>query len=131
MDSKGIYGRLMIVFKVKKNLDLAELLDVKVSTVSNWKSGMSDPDLNRLYKKTEPKGINFNWLITGEGEMYNADRSQNDQALIEIGRYLREAMRIACPSCATGADEVQQILLTPATARPLGPVIEYEGEGQD
>lgn len=76
-----ILERLRIFFRVKTMRELAKILGVYESTLSGWKSRKTF-DLLKIYEKAE--GINWHWLITGEGEMgINARKHQELVAQVE------------------------------------------------
>ena len=66
IDSKEILDRAKLAFDISSDVQLAELLGVKKSTLSNWKS-RNTIDYAALFTKCEH--INIDWLITGDGEM--------------------------------------------------------------
>ncbi len=71
MDTKEILVRAKTALGVTSDMQLAELLGVNKSTLSNWKSRNSI-DYEVLFSKC--KHVNYNWLINGEGEMLNSAR---------------------------------------------------------
>lgn len=66
IDSKEILDRAKLAFDISSDVQLAELLGVKKSTLSNWKS-RNTIDYAALFTKCEH--VNIDWLITGDGEM--------------------------------------------------------------
>ena len=66
MKTNLIIERLFIYFKVDTNAALAQKLGVSATTLSNWKS-RNTINYDLIFTKCE--GINFNWLLCGEGEM--------------------------------------------------------------
>ncbi len=69
MNTKEILDRAKVALNVTSDMQLAELLGVNKSTLSNWKSRNSI-DYGVLFSKC--KHINYNWLINGEGDMLNS-----------------------------------------------------------
>lgn len=49
---------------------LATELEVHQSTITNIEHGTTFPKINYLHYFYEKYGLNVNWLITGDGEMY-------------------------------------------------------------
>ena len=76
MDNKGFVERLEKALNVKGNKELAEALGSSATAISNWRTGYSNPKLEFLLNKIEPKGINLHWLLTGEGTMEKDADSQ-------------------------------------------------------
>lgn len=66
IESKEIIKRAKIALNATSDTQLADILGVKKSTLSNWKARNSI-DFNALFSKCGQ--IDYNWLITGEGEM--------------------------------------------------------------
>ena len=66
IDCKEILDRAKLAFDISSDVQLAERLGVKKSTLSNWKS-RNTIDFATLFTKCEH--VNIDWLITGEGEM--------------------------------------------------------------
>lgn len=50
----------------------ANYLGITKQKVSNYKNGVVKPNFEVLQKLSE-KGVNINWLLTGEGEPYKTD----------------------------------------------------------
>ena len=75
--------------KIRKELDLSvvklsEKIEVSANTISAYERGIRCPSLDfglQLYKKLN---ININWFITGEGEMFNGEKSVNNDFCKEI-----------------------------------------------
>lgn len=64
---KLILDTIKYHYKFKTNLEFAAFLGIKPSSLSTWYArNMLDYDL--VHSKCE--GINANWLMTGEGEMF-------------------------------------------------------------
>lgn len=79
VSKSDILSRLKIVAKTNTDSDLAAFLGISRSTLSNWKSrGTIDYDL--VFSKCE--NINYDWLLTGNGEM--SRQSEIQLADIEV-----------------------------------------------
>ncbi len=70
---EDFFKRLELAFEVSGTGQLAKILGVVPTTVSNWKSGRNQPDYETLFTLCEQKSINIHWLIMGEGEMFARD----------------------------------------------------------
>ena len=61
-----ILNRLKMIYNCKTDTDLANALNMKQSTLANWRQRES---LDFIYiLKIIPNNINLNWLFYGEGE---------------------------------------------------------------
>lgn len=62
---------------------LAGELNVHQSTITNIEHGTTFPKISYLYYFFEKYGLNINWLITGEGDMYlrGAGDDGNDKSI--------------------------------------------------
>jgi transcriptional regulator with XRE-family HTH domain len=65
----------------------ARLIGVSQATVSLWEAGKTMPTRTRL-KAFERSGVNIDWLLTGDGEMFNEKAPSHDVA--EIVRLYRQ-----------------------------------------
>ncbi len=77
LDKCVVLDRIKLVYKLKRNAELARLMNVAPNTITNWYS-RGTFDIDKIY--TNCVGVNFHWLLTGEGEMLNSD---NDERHIE------------------------------------------------
>ena len=69
-------GKRFKVFRLSKKKAqnvLAAELQVHQSTITNIEHGTTFPKVNYLHYFYEKYGLNLNWLVTGEGEMYMDD----------------------------------------------------------
>lgn len=55
------------------NSALAKICDLKESTVRNWRSGVSEPDLSDALGIARAGGVTLDWLATGEGPKHPTD----------------------------------------------------------
>lgn len=60
---------------------LASELKVHQSTITNIEHGTTFPKISYLYYFYETYGLNINWLITGDGEMYLRDKALEEENL--------------------------------------------------
>jgi len=74
--AKIILDGLRKYYEIRTYGDLAKFLGVKQNTLSSWISRDSiDEDL--IYRKCD--GISYEWLKTGEGEMFVVPHTYSDQ----------------------------------------------------
>ncbi len=69
---QGILNRLKEAYNIQKDTDLANLLGISKSTLSNWVSRDSI-DFDRVFSLCEH--IDINWLLTGRGSMLKEETS--------------------------------------------------------
>lgn len=65
MDKIAIINRLKEIKQMKADKDFAEFLGISRQTLSNWKSRNS-LDFDLIFEKF--KGLNFHWIVTGQGD---------------------------------------------------------------
>lgn len=70
LDKNLILDRIKELYQLKNNAKLASFLGIPPTTLSSWYS-RNTLDLDIIYEKCV--GINWQWLITGEGSMLRAD----------------------------------------------------------
>lgn len=93
MEKEDLIDRLELAFNVTGTGQLAKLLGVVPTTVSNWKSGRNQPDYERIFTICEQKGINIHWLIMGEGEMFASgvkNKPRETSHYEKLGRAVQE-----------------------------------------
>lgn len=73
LDKPMILDRIKEHYSLKNNADLARFLGVAPNTITNW-YGRKTFDLDIIYTKCV--GVDFNWLLTGEGSMLREDEVQ-------------------------------------------------------
>ncbi len=66
----GIRFKAFRANQKKPQHEMAAELKVHQSTITNIEHGTTFPKISYLYYFFENYGLNINWLITGEGEMY-------------------------------------------------------------
>lgn len=71
IDSREILDRAKVALNATSDMQLADLLGISKSTLSNWRARNS-LDYTILFSKCEH--VNYNWLITGEGDMQNSSK---------------------------------------------------------
>lgn len=70
LDKNLILDRIKELYQLKNNAKLASFLGIPPTTLSSWYS-RNTLDLDIIYEKCV--GINWQWLIAGEGSMLRAD----------------------------------------------------------
>ncbi|MDR3328311.1 MAG: helix-turn-helix domain-containing protein [Prevotellaceae bacterium] len=71
------------------NNDFAEVLGISLSSLSQWRNGNRNPSLENVLKIKETwKNVNLNWLILGQGQMWeqisNSQQSEIEPDLFSI-----------------------------------------------
>lgn len=85
MQNENIYSVEFILNKLKKHLDLntyrelASFLGVKEGTLNAWKARNSIGDIDTILTKC--KGVSYEWLKTGVGEMYRGEGDLKERGL--------------------------------------------------
>ena len=67
---QDVLNRLKEAYNIQKDTDLAGLLGISKSTLSNWVSRDS-LDYDKVFSKCEH--INIDWLLTGRGSMLKSE----------------------------------------------------------
>lgn len=88
MDKKIILSALQLHYNLPKDLDFAEFLGIKQSTLSNWKSRNSI-DYEKIITKCED--INANWLFNGKGSMLRLKTGSDNLLLHDNYKELAES----------------------------------------
>ncbi|AZE54031.1 hypothetical protein C4K03_1862 [Pseudomonas synxantha] len=104
----AVLERLMTVFAVDSDSDLARKLDVNRQTLGSWRSRQSIP-YALCVNVSEAEGVSLDWLLTGEGSMcrgVSAEPSetrtvnQQEEAILQLFRSLGEAGKREIQSAA-------------------------------
>ena len=91
----------------KKNIkgnDLATLLGLKKSPLTDWKNGKSKPTLEQFEKMCEIFAVSTAWLLLGKEA---AELTPNEQELIELYRNTND---IGQPLITNHAKDIQKAL---------------------
>ncbi len=79
-----VTGRVKKALKIKTDLELAEKINMKATTFNSRKKAQSLP-YEELIELANTEKMDFNWLLTGEGDMFKDkqpvtvyDRRAND-----------------------------------------------------
>lgn len=89
-DFKDAYSRILSATGVKSQTELADILDVRQSSISDAMSRSSGIPANWLVTLTEKYALNPRWVKTGEGVQYL--RPADDCQLLTIKDYSTEAL---------------------------------------
>jgi len=100
--ANAVVDRLLKVYAVKSDNQLSEILNVKRSTLGNWRARDSVP-YSICVSTAEEKGISLDWLLTGSGAMHKgatpdtepaanlaAEISPRERALLELFKGLTD-----------------------------------------
>lgn len=83
-NAKNIIMRLLSAAKFSKDNELANALGIKTNTLSGWKTrGVSDYE--SIFALCEQRGINIDWVITGNGDMMASSTIVEEPHLIYRG----------------------------------------------
>ena len=63
-----LFDRLKNIMNLQKDSELANLLNIKQSTLSTYKSRKKIP-YDKIFSICENENINFHWLMTGKGQI--------------------------------------------------------------
>jgi transcriptional regulator with XRE-family HTH domain len=63
---------------------LADATEVSLITMQNYELGKREPKYSFLYKLLTVYNVNINWLMTGEGEMFNATQSEPPEDIKQL-----------------------------------------------
>jgi len=113
----AVLERLMTVFAVDSDSELARKLDVNRQTLGSWRSRQSIP-YALCVSVSEAEGVSLDWLLTGEGTMLRgvsvaatdlpATTSQED-AILALFRSLEETDRREIQSAAEEKKRIRDI----------------------
>lgn len=76
MNKSLILNRIKIAYSLKNDAELARFLEIQRNTLSNWYS-RNTIDYDKVFLKCEL--LNFDWLLTGNGEMLKKSSSSQPQ----------------------------------------------------
>lgn len=91
----GSFGaRFADLFAGKKQIQVAEALDVTDAAVRNYLGGRV-PDAEKLQLIARVTGCDLHWLLTGEGQKFKRDETEQNVPSLEdvLDRKIREIVR--------------------------------------
>ncbi|WP_339497100.1 helix-turn-helix domain-containing protein [Pseudomonas sp. EA_15y_Pfl1_P101] len=113
----AVLKRLMTVFAVDSDSELARKLDVNRQTLGSWRSRQSIP-YALCVNVSEAEGVSLDWLLTGEGEMSRGGSvtptaapvtSPQEDAILALFRSLEETDRREIQSAAEEKKRIRDI----------------------
>ena len=113
----AVLERLMTVFAVESDSELARKLDVNRQTLGSWRSRQSIP-YALCINVSEAEGVSLDWLLTGEGAMLRgfsvsatepSSTSPQENAILALFRSLEEADRREIQSAAEEKKRIRDI----------------------
>lgn len=113
----AVLERLMTVFSVDSDSELARKLDVNRQTLGSWRSRQSIP-YALCISVSEVEGVSLDWLLTGEGTMargFSAPIAETvvtnpqEEAILTLFRSLEEADRREIQSAAEEKKRIRDI----------------------
>ncbi|WP_082061056.1 helix-turn-helix domain-containing protein [Pseudomonas sp. MRSN 12121] len=113
----AVLERLMTVFAVESDSELARKLDVNRQTLGSWRSRRSIP-YALCVSVSEAEGVSLDWLLTGEGSMLRGmsagkaespATSPQEEAILALFRSLEENDRREIQSAAEEKKRIRDI----------------------
>ncbi|WP_321851122.1 helix-turn-helix domain-containing protein [Pseudomonas paraveronii] len=113
----AVLDRLMTVFAVDSDSELARKLDVNRQTLGSWRSRQSIP-YALCVNVSEAEGVSLDWLLTGEGAMLRGMSvvpavsppiSPQEDAILALFRSLEETDRREIQSAAEEKKRIRDI----------------------
>lgn len=113
----AVLERLMTVFAVDSDSELARKLDVNRQTLGSWRSRQSIP-YALCVNVSESEGVSLDWLLTGEGAMLRGGSaapsvspgtSPQEDAILALFRSLEETDRREIQSAVEEKKRIRDI----------------------
>ncbi|WP_313057929.1 helix-turn-helix domain-containing protein [Pseudomonas rhodesiae] len=113
----AVLERLMTVFAVDSDSELARKLDVNRQTLGSWRTRQSIP-YALCVNVSEAEGVSLDWLLTGEGAMLRGGSiapaalpvtSPQEDAILALFRSLEETDRREIQSAAEEKKRIRDI----------------------
>jgi transcriptional regulator with XRE-family HTH domain len=114
----AVLQRLMTVFSVESDSELARKLGINRQTLGSWRSRQSIP-YALCVNLSEVQGVSLDWLLKGEGEMFGNSTQQprdpksgcspNEEAVIALYRSLSERDQREIQSAAEEKKRIREI----------------------
>lgn len=113
----AVLERLMTVFSVASDSELARKLGVNRQTLGSWRSRQSIP-YALCVNLSETEGVSLDWLLAGEGAMMKGDAASTSEgigidhqenAILALFRSLEESDRRDIQSAAEEKKRIRDI----------------------
>ena len=113
----AVLERLMTIFAVDSDSELARKLDVNRQTLGSWRSRQSIP-YSLCVSVSEAEGVSLDWLLTGEGGMLRGVSvtgtdspaiNPQEEAILALFRSLEETDRREIQSAAEEKKRIRDI----------------------
>lgn len=131
MDYKSLLQELIDTLKISKKR-FAETIGASQGNVSDWfNKPNARPSIDALKRISEAHGVNLNWLITGEGDMFNIVRAREAAPEKFISLPVVSSIAAGCPMEAYLDDEPAEFIQVPLSLLHLPPpyfAFRVEGE---
>lgn len=100
--------------KLLKIVEVSEITGISYSTLQNYLRGVREPNVEILIKFSIHLGINLNWLLTGQGEMFIGGMPENtltkqEQILLSDYRESSEQGKEAIEKTASALAEAKAL----------------------
>lgn len=92
-ETKKAIGARIKAFRKGKGLtqvELGEMLGINFQHISKYERGEFIPTFENLIKLIDHFSVNINWLLTGDGTMYQEDKSQYKITEEQVARVIRD-----------------------------------------
>lgn len=113
----AVLERLMTVFAVDSDSELARKLDVNRQTLGSWRKRQSIP-YALCVNVSEAEGVSLDWLLTGEGAILKGEAvppvetvvtNPQEDAILALFRSLQESDRREIQSAAEEKKRIRDI----------------------
>ncbi len=114
-----------------KQREIAAVLDVTPTAVSDYESGKRTPSLDMIVQLASRYNLDLTWFITGKGDMYNSTRTREDTPEKLISMPVVSSIAAGCPVEAYQDDEPSETIQVPLSLLHLPPpyfAFRVEGE---
>lgn len=115
LDANKIIKRVKECLKLKRDVELANLLNVKQNTISSWKK-RNNIDLTTIITLCEPVGVSIDWLIYGKGESGLINKHDPEYKLKELMETMTEEQKRDVLKYAEKEKLIQELIESRKTA---------------
>lgn len=85
-----LYKRIVEAFGTDNGAEIARLVEVNRQAVYRWRDRDTEPAQENLLKITKCTGVTLDWLLTGKGEKFPAQRQL--QSAFTVRRSLKNSL---------------------------------------